>query len=56
MIDARPPHTETGLAGRPIVGTAPPLPRGLDPQAVAERIVAAIERNEREIPSSEFAS
>ena len=26
VIDIRPPHTETGLAGRPIAGSAPKLP------------------------------
>ena len=33
LIDARPPHTETGLADRPLSGTAPRLPHGLDPEA-----------------------
>ena len=31
VIDARPPHTETGLATRPIAGQAPRMPVGLDP-------------------------
>ena len=34
VLDARPPHTETGLAGRPISGTAPSMPVGLDPAHV----------------------
>jgi cyclic-di-GMP-binding biofilm dispersal mediator protein len=55
LIDARPPHTETGLATRPISGTSPNLPTGLDPGAVAERIVVAIEADERDLPSSAFA-
>ena len=42
LIDVRPPHTETGLAERPIAGTAPSLPAGRDPDDVAARIVAAI--------------
>lgn len=54
VIDARPPHTETGLASRPLAGRAPALPHGLDPDAVAERIVSAIEAGEDEIPSSAF--
>ncbi|MGA1241750.1 MAG: SDR family NAD(P)-dependent oxidoreductase, partial [Ilumatobacteraceae bacterium] len=29
VIDARPPHTETGLATRPLAGTAPKMPEGL---------------------------
>lgn len=54
VCDARPPHTETGLATRPIAGTAPRLPTGLDPQAVAERIVRAIEADEAEIDAASF--
>lgn len=54
LIDARPPHTETGLAERPLFGTAPRLPAGLDPQAVAARILAAIQGGETDLPSSAF--
>lgn len=54
VIDVRPPHTETGLAGRPIAGSAPKLPQGLDPETVAARVVAAIESDEREVPSTAF--
>lgn len=43
VLEARPPHTETGLADHPVFGSAPTLPAGLDPEFVAERIVAAIE-------------
>lgn len=43
VLEARPPHTETGLADHPVFGAAPTLPTGLDPDDVAERIVAAIE-------------
>lgn len=56
VCDARPPHTETGLATRPIAGEAPRLPVGLDPQVVAERIVQGIENGESEIPASAFAA
>jgi cyclic-di-GMP-binding biofilm dispersal mediator protein len=56
VLDARPPHTETGLADRPIAGSAPRFPAGLDPAAVAERIVVGIEAGEREIPAEAFAS
>jgi cyclic-di-GMP-binding biofilm dispersal mediator protein len=55
MVDARPPHTETGLADRPLFGSAPPLPRGLTPDAVAQRIVSAIVNGETDLPSSAFA-
>lgn len=54
LIDARPPHTETGLATRPRFGTAPKLPQGLTPEAVAERIVAGLESQERDMPSTVF--
>lgn len=53
VIDARPPHTETGLADRPIAGTAPNS-EGLQPDAVAERIIAAIRAGEREVPAEAF--
>ena len=54
VIDARPPHTETGLATRPLAGVAPSMPIGLSPAAVAERIVVALENDETEVPSSAF--
>lgn len=54
VLDVRPPHTETGLAGRPLTGSAPRLPTGLDPEAVAARIVTAIEAGERDLPSDAF--
>ncbi|MGV8968261.1 MAG: SDR family NAD(P)-dependent oxidoreductase [Cellulomonas sp.] len=54
LIDARPPHTETGLAGRPIAGTAPRLAQGLDPNDVAERVLAAVVGDERDLPSGAF--
>lgn len=56
VIDARPPHTETGLADRPLAGAAPRLPAGLDPGAVAARIVAAISGGEKDLPSSAFTA
>ncbi len=54
VVDARPPHTETGLAKRPVTGTAPRLPRGKDPDAVAERLVRALADDERDVPSTAF--
>jgi short-subunit dehydrogenase len=54
VLDARPPHTETGLAGRAIAGTAPTFPQGLDPAAVARRIVEAIVADEAELASGAF--
>lgn len=55
LIDARPPHTETGLASRPLAGTAPRLGDGLDPEAVAARVLAAVVDDERDLPSSAFS-
>lgn len=55
VIDVRPPHTETGLAGRPISGSAPKLPAGLDPLAVAARVVEAIEAGESEVAAAGFS-
>jgi cyclic-di-GMP-binding biofilm dispersal mediator protein len=54
LIDARPPHTETGLATRPLAGAAPKLPQGLEPNAVADRIVTALRDGEKDLPSSAF--
>ena len=54
VIDARPPHTETGLAGRAIAGTAPKMPAGLTPDVVAARIVAGVVTGERDLPTDAF--
>ena len=54
IIDARPGHTETGLVNRAIEGTAPAFPTGLDPDAVAQRIVTAIADGEKDLPSTAF--
>lgn len=54
VIDVRPPHTETGLAGRPLAGTAPALPQGLDPDAVARTVLDAIEAGRSELASTDF--
>ena len=54
VIDIRPPHTETGLANRPIAGSAPRLPEGRDPDAVAQKIIEAIEAGVRELASEDF--
>ena len=56
VIDVRPPHTETGLASRPLAGTAPKLPTGLDPESVAARIIMAIKDGERDLPVESFTS
>jgi len=56
VIDARPPHTETGLATRAIAGVAPKMPVGLTPDAVAARIVTAIVGGERDLPVEAFVT
>ena len=54
VIDIQPPHTETGLATRPIAGTAPTMPEGLEPGTVAARVVAAIESDEALVAADQF--
>ncbi|MGA1362954.1 MAG: SDR family NAD(P)-dependent oxidoreductase [Ilumatobacteraceae bacterium] len=56
VIDARPPHTETGLASRAVAGAPPRFPAGLDPMAVAARIVEAIHDGTTDLPASAFGS
>lgn len=55
VVDARPPHTETGLAGRPLEGETPKMPKGLDPVAVAATICDAIGGDTVDLPSTAFA-
>jgi cyclic-di-GMP-binding biofilm dispersal mediator protein len=55
VIDARPPHTETGLADRPIAGRAPKMPTGLAPADVARTICDAIDGDVNDLPASAFA-
>ncbi len=54
VLDARPPHTETGLVDRAIEGTAPPLGEGLTPSAVAAVIVDAMAEGTADLPSAAF--
>lgn len=53
-IDARPGHTETGLASRSIWGDPPNLGEGLTPHAVGERLIRAICDGETDLASSAF--
>jgi cyclic-di-GMP-binding biofilm dispersal mediator protein len=55
VLDARPPHTETGLAGRALEGAAPNMATGLSPAAVAKVIVDAIVNGATDLPSTAFA-
>jgi cyclic-di-GMP-binding biofilm dispersal mediator protein len=54
VIDARPPHTETGLADHPIEGIAPRMPAGLAPEHVATVICDALEAGTADLPSTAF--
>jgi len=54
FIDARPGHTESGLATRALFGEAPNFGVGLTTDAVAARIVAAILNDEKDLPSASF--
>lgn len=55
VLDARPPHTETGLATRPLEGVAPRMPAGLTPEHVAFVICDALEAGTADLPSAAFA-
>ncbi len=55
VLDARPGHTETGLADRAIAGTAPNFPAGLSADHVADVIVAALaDDSVKDLPSTAF--
>ena len=54
VYDVRPPHTETGLASRPLAGEAPGLPAGKDPVDVARRIVEALVAGEQDLGAGAF--
>lgn len=54
VFDARPPHTETGLADRPLFGQAPRMQTGLEPDVVVSRILKAVQENQFDIPSADF--
>jgi cyclic-di-GMP-binding biofilm dispersal mediator protein len=54
VIDTRPGHTETGLATRPLFGTAPAFAQGMGPQHVVDVIINAIENGITELSSDSF--
>lgn len=56
VLDARPPHTETGLVHRALAGEPPPLPKGLDPRDVAFKIADALEKGRRELSAADFGT
>jgi cyclic-di-GMP-binding biofilm dispersal mediator protein len=54
-MDARPGHTESGLATRAIFGTAPNFGTGLSVDHVVERLIEGILSDERDLPSTAFS-
>lgn len=54
IIDARPGHTETGLASRPLFGTAPAFAQGMTPEHVVGKLIEAIESGTTDLPSEAF--
>ena len=54
VVDARPGHTETGLATRAIFGTAPAFATGMTADHVAQVIVNAIADGTKDLPSEAF--
>ncbi len=55
LLDARPGHTETDLSKHPLAGVAPAFPPGMAPDHVVGRVIAAIENDERDLPSGAFS-
>lgn len=53
-LDARPGHTESGLATRAIYGTAPNFGVGESVENVVSRIIAGILNDEPDLPSTSF--
>jgi short-subunit dehydrogenase len=54
VLDARPGHTETGLAGRAIAGVAPQFPTGMTPEQVVSRVIKALAEDEKDLASQAF--
>lgn len=55
VLDARPGHTETGLATRPISGQAPAMPEGMAPAHVAQVVIEGLVAGKRELSAADFA-
>jgi len=54
VTEARPGHTETGLATRAIFGTAPQMPQGMEPAHVVQVLLAGISEGTPLLESSAF--
>ncbi len=53
-LDARPGHTESGLATRAIFGQAPNFGAGLEVANVVSRILKGVTDDEKDLPSTSF--
>jgi hypothetical protein len=49
VFDVRPPHIETGLAGRAIAGQAPPMKAGATADELVGLVVDGIRTGRREL-------
>lgn len=49
VLDVRPPHLETGLAGRALAGQPPRMPRAGSPEHVADLIVQGVAEGRSEL-------
>jgi short-subunit dehydrogenase len=49
VLDVRPPHMDTGFAGRALAGGPPALPAGFDPDALVATVLDALRAGRREV-------
>ncbi len=49
VLDVRPPHMETGFAGRALAGAPPALPAGQDPETLVATVLEAMRAGRREV-------
>lgn len=54
-LDARPGHTESGLATRSILGESPNFGKGMTVEHVVARMIDALRNDELDLPSEAFA-
>lgn len=54
LLDAKPGHTETGLASRALFGTAPTMPTGMQPDHVVNRILTGLADKKPVLASVDF--
>lgn len=54
VLDAKPGHTETGLATRAVFGQAPAFPQGMTAEHVVKTIMNAVREGKATLSSSDF--